>query len=146
MKLLIGGIAVLTLGVGVMFLIIHHGNADSSRKTNPFPDWIDPVSLSPLPEQEPVAFEGKDKPSQFGADRVKDDVKPAPFDGKRAMKYLQAICALGPRMSGTKEMKQQQELIKKHFEDLGAKVTFQSFEAKQNSVKGKIPMTNIIVS
>ena len=43
-------------------------------------------------------------------------------------------------------MKKQQELIKKHFEDLGAKVQFQNFNAKQNSVKGKIEMTNIIVS
>ena len=62
------------------------------------------------------------------------------------MKYLQSICDLGPRISGSPAMKRQQELIKKHFEDLGAKVTFQTFEAKQNSVKGKVEMTNIIVS
>jgi Zn-dependent M28 family amino/carboxypeptidase len=43
-------------------------------------------------------------------------------------------------------MQKQQELVKKHFEDLGAKVTFQKFEAKQNSVKGKVEFTNIIVS
>src|SRR5262245_52372044 len=141
MKLMIGGIAVIVLGVGAMFLILNHNSTGHDPNHNPFPEPQEPVVYhDPLPE------EGKDKPSQFGADRFKDDLKPVPFDGKRAMKYLESICALGPRVSGTKQMKKQQELIKKHFEDLGAKVTFQSFDAKQNSVKGTIPMTNIIVS
>jgi hypothetical protein len=122
---LIGGITVLVLGAGVMFWINHNGSAKENK-------------LSPIEESE--------QNSQFGADRVKDDFKPVPFDGKRAMKYLQSICALGPRMSGTGGMRKQQDLIKKHFEDLNAKVTYQSFEAEQKSVRGKIPMTNIIVS
>jgi glutaminyl-peptide cyclotransferase len=141
MKLLIGGIIAILLGGGAVYLILNHDPAKSAAKTNPFPEPQGQVVFAPLPEEE-----GKDKPSQFGADRVKDDVKPVPFDGKKAMKYLESICDLGPRVSGTKQMKKQQELIKKHFEDLGAKVTFQSFDAKQNSVKGTIPMTNIIVS
>src|SRR5580693_3899624 len=41
--------------------------------------------------------------------------KPVPFDGKRAMEYLEAICKIGPRMSGTAGMTKQQELIEKHF-------------------------------
>ncbi len=86
--------------------------------------------------------------SKFGIDRVKpgDDAKPVAFDGKRAMKYLETICDLGPRISGSKSMRKQQEIIKKHFEDLGAKVAFQTFMAKQNSVAGQVEMTNIIVS
>jgi len=51
--------------------------------------------------------------------------KPAAFDGKRAMDYLNAICAIGPRISGTQGMKKQQELLRKHFEELGLKVTMQ---------------------
>lgn len=141
MKLLIGGIIAIFLGVGAMLLILNNDSSKPSPKNNPFPEWNDKFVLESLPDEE-----GKDKPSQFGADRFKDDVKPVPFDGKKAMKYLESICELGPRVSGTKQMKKQQELIKKHFEDLGAKVTFQSFDAKQNSVKGIIPMTNIIVS
>ena len=86
--------------------------------------------------------------SKFGIDRVQPggDAKPVAFDGKRAMKYLEKICEIGPRISGSKSMRQQQDLIKKHFEDLGAKVVFQNFEATQNSVRGKTPMSNIIVS
>ena len=62
------------------------------------------------------------------------------------MAYLQKICDLGPRMSGTKEMEQQQELIIKHFEKLGATVKKQTFLGKQLSKKNAVPMTNIIVS
>jgi hypothetical protein len=86
--------------------------------------------------------------SRFGIDRVQlgQEAKPAPFDGARAMKYLESICAIGPRISGSAAMRKQQELIKKHFEELGATVQFQTFSAKQNSVRGSVEMTNIIVS
>ncbi len=68
------------------------------------------------------------------------------FDGKRAMGYLKQICAIGPRMSGTKGMRQQQELIKKHFEKLGAKVEFQKFIGRQRSRANPCDMANMIIS
>src|SRR5688572_15921938 len=113
MKLLSAIIAILLIGAGVMFWINHNSRTSE---------------LGPIEESE--------QKGQFGSDRVKDgkDAKPVAFDGKRAMKYLTSICDLGPRISGSRAMKKQQELIKKHFEDLGAKVAFQTFEAKQNSV------------
>ncbi len=72
--------------------------------------------------------------------------KPAAFDGKRAMTYLEKICAIGPRMSGTAGMKKQQELMRKHFEDLGLRVRAQTFQARQLSQPRPIEMTNLIVS
>src|SRR5437899_451813 len=59
------------------------------------------------------------------------DVKaePVAFDAKRAMGYLEDVCKIGPRMSGTPSMKKQQELIEKHFAKLGGKVTWQKFKA-----------------
>jgi glutaminyl-peptide cyclotransferase len=117
MKRLLGVIAVLAMGWGVMAWYYKDDTVDGQE-------------------------------SKFGIDRVKGDkdIKPVAFDGKRALKYLEKICEIGPRISGTKSMRTQQELIKKHFEDLGAKVVFQNFEATQNSVRGKTPMSNIIVS
>lgn len=85
----------------------------------------------------------------FAIDRVPGgakEIKAVPFDGKRAMKYLEAVCDIGPRMSGTPGMAKQQQLIKKHFEDLGAKVTEQNFLAKQVTRKEQVAMTNLIVS
>ncbi len=136
MKRWIGLVVVIAMGLGIMFWINKNGDANNSadKKNRMFdPDDLD-------------AYANESQDSQFGADRVRSDAKPAPFDGKRAMKYLETICALGPRISGSASMRKQQALIKKHFEDLGARVTFQTFEAKQNSVKGKVEMTNIIIS
>lgn len=68
------------------------------------------------------------------------------FDGARSFDYLQAICELGNRMSGSRGMQRQQELVKKHFEDLGARVTFQRFKAKDPLNRSRrVPMANLIV-
>jgi|SRR5581483_6623332 len=80
----------------------------------------------------------------FAGDRLQEET--VKFDGKRAMAYLEKICELGPRMSGTPSMKKQQQLIRKHFEDLGAQVEFQTFSARQNSQPNPVEMANIIVS
>ena len=52
------------------------------------------------------------------------------FDGERAYEHLLALCKLGPRRPGTDGMAKQQALLKKYFEDLGGKVSFQGFRHK----------------
>jgi glutaminyl-peptide cyclotransferase len=71
-----------------------------------------------------------------------------PFNGERAYEYLKQICAIGPRITNTPGMKEQQELLTKHFEALGATVTRQEFKDRQGgNPRGKLtPMTNLIVS
>lgn len=91
------------------------------------------------------AAQEKKMGTEFAADRD-GPASAIPFDGKRAMKYLEEICALGPRMSGTEQMKAQQDLIKKHFAAFDCKVEAQTFSAKQVSQFGTVEMTNIIVS
>lgn len=88
-------------------------------------------------------------PSQFAADRggaEAAEIAKVPFDGKRALRYLDDICRIGPRISGSDGMKKQQELIKKHFEDLGGKVEFQKFQAKQRSQQKPAEMANMVIS
>ncbi len=82
----------------------------------------------------------------FAIDRVPPEVAEVPFDGKRAMGYLEALCAIGPRMSGTPGMLKQQQFIRKHFEKLDLKVRAQDFTARQNSQKQAVAMTNLIVT
>src|SRR5947209_164358 len=53
-----------------------------------------------------------------------------PLDGQRAYSYLQQMCAIGPRPSGSAAMEKQQTYLKQQFEKLGGKVTFQHFLAK----------------
>jgi hypothetical protein len=82
----------------------------------------------------------------FAADRAPATASTIPFDSQRAMGYLEAICKIGPRISGTDGMKQQQELVKKHFEARGGKVEFQRFTATPPSQKHPVEMANLIVS
>jgi glutaminyl-peptide cyclotransferase len=67
------------------------------------------------------------------------------IDTKRALGYLKDVCAIGPRISGTEGMKKQQELLTKHFEDQGGKVSLQKFDARQTSRREPVEMANLIV-
>ena len=72
--------------------------------------------------------------------------KAGAFDGDRALAYISAVCDLGSRVCGSDGMARQQELLQKHFEKHGAKVTFQRFEGKQASRDRPVPMANLIAS
>jgi hypothetical protein len=87
---------------------------------------------------------GDDDDSSFATDRQPQSADG--FDGERALTYLKAICKIGPRQSGSAGMKQQIELLQKHFEKLGGVVTKQTFNARQVSRAKPVEMTNLIVS
>lgn len=70
----------------------------------------------------------------------------SPLDANRAYKYLEQICALGPRVSGSSGMREQQEMVEKHFTELGGQVSWQRFEAINPRGGPKVPMANLIVS
>jgi hypothetical protein len=78
------------------------------------------------------------------APKAKLTLADIPFNGERAFKHLTAICAIGPRVSGTKEMKEQQELVTRHFESVGAKVTLQKFPARNPQTGEQIELANLI--
>jgi Peptidase family M28 len=86
--------------------------------------------------------------TEFAQDRAGGGELPKPIeiDAKRAMGYLEMICDIGPRQSGTPGMKRQQEIIRGHFDRLGLKVQEQTFDAKQNSQRNAVGMTNLIVA
>lgn len=68
------------------------------------------------------------------------------FDANRAKEYLKQVCDIGPRVSGSQEMKRQQKLIESHFTRLGAKIAWQRFTARQTSRPTPVEMANLIVS
>ncbi len=68
-----------------------------------------------------------------------------PFDGERAYGYLKQLCAIGPRPSGSPGMKAQQELLERHFTNLGGKVTLQRFEILHPVDRSPVPLANLIV-
>jgi hypothetical protein len=67
-------------------------------------------------------------------------------DAQRAFGYLEQICALGPRCSGSEGMLKQQELITSHFTKLGGKIQFQDFDAPHPQTGQPVRLKNIIVS
>jgi glutaminyl-peptide cyclotransferase len=81
----------------------------------------------------------------FASDR-EAPAEPTAFDAKRAMGYLEALCKIGPRLSGTDGMKKQQAMLEKHFKEQGGKITWQRFTATQRSVRKEVDMANLVVS
>ena len=68
-----------------------------------------------------------------------------PFDGAQAYKYLQQICDLGSRRSGSPGMLKQQELLEQHFADAGGKVARQGFRVRHPQTGAAVDMANLIV-
>ena len=68
-----------------------------------------------------------------------------PFDGAAAFAYLEQLCALGPRKSGSPAMVEQQKLLVDHFESLGAQVERQEFQGRDSASGEMVDLTNIIV-
>lgn len=68
------------------------------------------------------------------------------FDGPKAFSYLEAICAIGPRISGTDGMTRQQDLIENHFKELGATIYWQDFDVVHPKSGKPVRMRNLIVS
>ncbi len=81
---------------------------------------------------------GTARPSDFTLEQI-------PFDGNRAYSYLEQLCALGRRYSGSEGMRKQQALIISHFEKLGAKVERQSWRIRHPLDGSAVELTNIIV-
>ena len=72
--------------------------------------------------------------------------EPTGFSGTRAMEYLEAICELGPRPSGSKGMQEQRDLLIRHFQKAGAKVFRQAFRSRDGRTGDWVRMENLIVS
>jgi hypothetical protein len=97
-----------------------------------------PWSSKAEPPQEKRPSEG------FASDRFPEAA--FEFDARRAMGYLESLCKIGPRMSGTDGMKKQQELLEAHFKPLADRVNWKRFEATQRSVHRPVPLANLVVS
>ena len=67
------------------------------------------------------------------------------FSGARAMKHLEAICALGPRPSGSAAMTKQRGLLVEHFRAAGAAVAGQAFQIRDRRTGAPVHMENLVV-
>ncbi len=75
-----------------------------------------------------------------------DEPPTNPIDSARAMGYLEAVCAIGPRVSGSPGMLEQQKLIIEHFAKLGMEVEVQRFQAPHPQNRSRrVRMANLVV-
>jgi glutaminyl-peptide cyclotransferase len=67
------------------------------------------------------------------------------LDAKRAFAYLEKICAIGSRTTGTEGMIQQQQMLRDHFENLGGTILWQPFEVRHPETGAKVEVRNMVV-
>ncbi|MDO4569241.1 MAG: M28 family peptidase [Planctomycetia bacterium] len=60
-----------------------------------------------------------------------------PFDGALAFRYIEELCAIGPRPSGSPGMKAQQEYLEAHFKPLCDTVEYQRFQFPHPDKRGE---------
>jgi len=130
--------AVLAVGGGGSFWWLTQVQSNTMQSPQPTPtDSPDDKNEKPVPPKMTEFATGTDG---------KDTTAGVKFDADRSMKYLKQLCDIGPRISDSEGMKKQQEIIEKHFKDLGATVTRQEFKARQASRKADTEMVNYIIS
>lgn len=74
------------------------------------------------------------------------DFQIARLDAARSYRYLNQVCLIGPRVSGSQGMQKQQELLLDHFQKLNATIKFQAFDAVHPVNGTPVRMNNMIVS
>lgn len=67
------------------------------------------------------------------------------IDGNRAFGFLQHICALGPRITGSAAMRSQQQILSEYFSNLGGKVRLQHFSFPHPLTKSSQGAANLLV-
>jgi hypothetical protein len=71
---------------------------------------------------------------------------PAAYNRERAFGYLQQLCDLGPRPSGSAAMARQQQMLQQFFADRGASVTMQTFDIRHPEDGSDVALANLIAS
>jgi len=71
--------------------------------------------------------------------------KPKHFDGDKAWRHLQAVCNIGPRISTSPGMQQQQQYLEKHFKANGGEVLKQEFLVASPVNGARVALQNLMV-
>jgi len=78
---------------------------------------------------------------------LKETLKKTPFelDAVAAQVYIQRLCEMGPRISGSRSMKVQRSALIRYFSEMGASVGSQSFDVPHPETRQKVTLVNTIV-
>ena len=124
----------ITSGWFIPLLALVSCSEDSLKKSTP--------SAATSPATREVPAQWTSQATRAGQVALSD----IPFNGQRAYEYLRQLCAIGPRVSGTAGMARQQELLERHFKELGGLVTRQRFRLSKHPLSGNpVQLSNLIV-
>ena len=107
------------------------------------PEYASGQKKPKIPPQAKRNSKRQSKPSS--ATNLQTAQPKSPFDGESAYEFLKQVVAIGPRISATKGMAKQQELITRHFEGLGATVQPQNFLAMHPHLRQQVQLSNLMV-
>lgn len=125
-------------GCAVLACVLCCGPTDSLLAQQ---DAVAPISvgdfdssvIQPMPQAGPQT---EDVPAADG---------PTAFDGEKAWRHLQAVCSIGPRISTSPGMLQQQRYLEKHFTANGGEVLKQEFAAISPFNGTQVALQNLMV-
>lgn len=89
-----------------------------------------------------LLHDNADAPAQNPAAGTRAD---NPINGQRAYQWLERICDLGPRPSGSDGMARQQQMLADHFKKLGGSTFFQQFDHPHPLTGEDVTLGNLIV-
>jgi hypothetical protein len=119
---------------------------NSIRRRNSIVTWMLIASLALLGVIVIAASSGVFQQQTVVAESPTRGQIPNRYDPDRAMSYLNLLCDLGPRPSGSEAMRRQQALLETFFRERGATVRRQSFEIRSPQDGSAVPMTNLIAT
>lgn len=82
----------------------------------------------------------------FSCEPASTQELPVRLQARRAFGYLEDICRIGPRISGTEGMARQQKLIIDHFRKFNCELREQAFDVAHPQTGRPVRMRNLVVS
>ncbi len=104
--------------------------------------------LTPAVRERLMALTTSDELQDYAKQQDEAYLDQLPIDGRLCMEMLNEVVRIGPRWSGSVGMLKQQQILDKHFSNLGGKVEYQRFRARNPISKQgveTVDMANMII-
>tara|TARA_Y100000814_G_C12338328_1_gene403569 strand:+ start:77 stop:1204 length:1128 start_codon:yes stop_codon:yes gene_type:complete len=104
--------------------------------------------LTPAVRERLMALTTSDELQNYAKQQDEAYLDQLPIDGRLCMEMLNEVVRIGPRWSGSVGMLKQQQILDKHFSNLGGKVEYQRFRARNPISKQgveTVDMANMII-
>ncbi|MAT11891.1 MAG: peptidase M28 [Rhodopirellula sp.] len=104
--------------------------------------------LTPAVRERLMALTTSDELQDYAKQQDEAYLDQLPIDGRLCMEMLNEVVRIGPRWSGSVGMLKQQQILDKHFSNLGGKVEYQRFRVRNPISKQgveTVDMANMII-